>query len=135
VTIDSANDAPQGPLSELPITEGTTRAYGQLIYFFRRWVIEDRVLSLEEAVRKCTGLPAQRVRLMGRGLLRPGMRADIIIWDPMKIKNNATWENPRQYPEGIHKVIVNGAIVVDDNEHTGALKGEPLRLNGSENEG
>jgi len=127
VVIDSGNDSPRGPLSEEPVGELTTRAYGQYPYFFEKWVREDRALSLEEAVRKCTGLPAQRMRVMDRGLIRPGQRADIMIWDPREIRNNATWMNPRVYPSGISKVFVNGALVVEDNEHTGALKGEVLR--------
>lgn len=127
VVIDSGNDSPRGPLSEEPVGELTTRAYGQYPYFFEKWVREDRALSLEEAVRKCTGLPAQRMRVMNRGLIRPGQRADIMIWDPQEIRNNATWMNPRVYPSGISKVFVNGALAVEDNEHTGALKGEVLR--------
>ena len=127
VAIDSGNDSPLGPLSEEPVGELTTRAYGQYPYFFEKWVREDRVLSLEEAVRKCTGLPAQRMRVMDRGLIRPGQRADIMIWDPKTIRNNATWMNPRVYPSGISKVFVNGVLAVEDNEHTGALKGEVLR--------
>jgi len=127
VVIDSGNDSPRGPLSEEPVGELTTRAYGQYPYFFEKWVREDRALSLEEAVRKCTGLPAQRMRVMDRGLIRPGQRADIMIWDPQEIRNNATWMNPRVYPSGISKVFVNGALAVEDNEHTGELKGEVLR--------
>ncbi|MCK4318783.1 amidohydrolase family protein, partial [Candidatus Bathyarchaeota archaeon] len=127
VVIDSGNDSPRGPLSEEPVGELTTRAYGQYPYFFEKWVREDRALSLEEAVRKCTGLPAQRMRVMNRGLIRPGQRADIMIWDPREIRNNATWMNPRVYPSGISKVFVNGALAVEDNEHTGELKGEVLR--------
>lgn len=127
VVIDSGNDSPRGPLSEEPVGELTTRAYGQYPYFFEKWVREDRALSLEEAVRKCTGLPAQRMRVMDRGLIRPGQRADIMIWDPQEIRNNVTWMNPRVYPSGISKVFVNGALAVEDNEHTGALKGEVLR--------
>lgn len=127
VVIDSGNDSPRGPLSEEPVGELTTRAYGQYPYFFEKWVREDRALSLEEAVRKCTGLPAQRMRVMDRGLIRPGQRADIMIWDPREIRNNATWMTPRVYPSGISKVFVNGALAVEDNEHTGALKGEVLR--------
>jgi len=129
VAIDATNDAPYGPLSKLPITETTTRAYGQFPYLFEKWVREDRLLTLEDAVRKCTGLPAQRVRIMDRGLLRPWMRADIVIFDPKKIKNKATWAEPRQYPEGISKVFVNGSVVVDENSHSGSLKGKVLRLN------
>ena len=127
VVIDSGNASPRGPLSEEPVGELTTRAYGQYPYFFPKWVREDRALSLEEAVRKCTGLPAQRMRVMDRGLIRPGQRADIMIWDPQEIRNNVTWMNPRVYPSGISKVFVNGALAVEDNEHTGALKGEVLR--------
>jgi N-acyl-D-amino-acid deacylase len=129
VTADTSNDAPYGPLSEEPVNEATTRAYGHFPYFFEKWVREDRLLTLEDAVRKCTGLPAQRVRIMDRGLLRPGMFADIVIFDPKTIKNKATWERPRRYPEGIRNVIVNGEVVVEDNDHTGALNGKVLRLN------
>ncbi len=127
VAIDAGNDSPRGPLSEEPVGEATTRAYGQYPYFFEKWVREDRALSLEEAVRKCTGLPAQRMRVMDRGLVRPGQRADIMIWDPKTIKNNATWMDPRVYPSGISEVFVNGVLAVEDNEHTGALKGMVLR--------
>jgi len=80
-------------------------------------------------VRKCTGLPAQRMRLMDRGLLRPGMYADVVIFDPKTIKNKATWEEPRKYPEGIKNVLVNGKVVVEENRHTGTLNGKVLRLN------
>ncbi len=109
--------------------EATTRAYGQLPYFFEKWVREAKALTIEEAVRKCTGLPAQRVRLMDRGLLRPGMFADVVVFDPETIRDTSTWENPRSYPEGIDKVIVNGSLVIDRNSHTGALKGKALRMN------
>jgi N-acyl-D-amino-acid deacylase len=129
VTIDATNDAPYGSLSKEPVTEIISRAYGQFPYFIEKWVLEDRLLTLEDAIWKCTGLPAQRVRIMDRGLLRPGMYADIMIFDPKKIKNKSTWEKPRQYPEGISKVIVNGSIVVEDNSHSGSLKGKILRLN------
>jgi len=129
VAIDSSNDSPSPPLGDEPVGEVTTRAYGQLPYFFEKWVREDRAISIEEAVRKCTGLPAQRMRLMDRGLLRPGMYADLVVFDPETIRNTATWETPRSYPEGIDKVIVNGSVVVDRNSHTGALKGKALRMN------
>jgi N-acyl-D-aspartate/D-glutamate deacylase len=129
IAIDSGNDSPSPPLGDKPVGEVTTRAYGQLPYFFEKWVREAKALTIEEAVRKCTGLPAQRVRLMHRGLLRPGMYADIVVFDPKTIRNTATWENPRSYPEGIDKVIVNGSLVIDRNSHTGALKGKALRMN------
>ena len=117
-----------GPLSEEPIGEVTTRAYGQFPYLFEKWVREDKLLSLEDAVRKCTGLPAQRIGVMDRGIIRPGMWADLLIWDPDEIKNNATFMTPRVYPSGIHQVYVNGVLVVENNEHTGELPGKILKL-------
>ena len=129
VAIDSSNDSPSPPLGDEPVGEVTTRAYGQLPYFFEKYVREAKSLTIEEAVRKCTGFPAQRMRIMDRGLLRPGMHADIVVFDPETIRNTATWENPRSYPEGIDKVVVNGSIVVNRNSHTGALKGKALRMN------
>jgi N-acyl-D-amino-acid deacylase len=128
VTIDSSNNSLEGPLSELPIGEETTRAFGQYPYFFHRWVADKQVLGLEEAVRKCTGLPAQRMRLMDRGLIRPGMWADIMIWSLKDIRNNSTWEKPRAYPSGISKVFVNGELVIDDNKHSGVLAGKVIRF-------
>ncbi len=68
---------------------------------------------------------------MERGLLRPGMYADMVVFDIRTIKNKATWAEPRQYPEGIDKVLVNGSMVVDRIQHTGALEGKVLRLNRS----
>jgi N-acyl-D-amino-acid deacylase len=129
VAIDSGNDSPNPPLGDKPVGEVTTRAYGQLPYFFEKWVRESRAFTIEEAVRKCTGLPAQRVRIMDRGLLRPGMYADVVLFDPDTIRDTSTWENPRSYPEGIDKVIVNGSLVIDRNAHTGALDGKALRMN------
>ena len=108
--------------------EGTTRAYGQFPYFFQKWVREDGLLELEDAVRKCTGLPAQRRGFMDRRLIRPGMWADPVIWNPDEIRNNATFMAPRVYPSGIHRVYVNGVLVVEENEHTGALPGKTLRF-------
>ncbi|MCW4049703.1 MAG: amidohydrolase family protein [Candidatus Bathyarchaeota archaeon] len=128
VAIDATNDSPTGSLSTEPVGETTTRAYGQFPYFFQKWVREERLLELEDAVRKCTGLPAQRMGLMDRGLIRPEMWADIIIWDPDEIRNNATFMTPRVYPNGIHRVYVNGVLVVEDNKHTGVLPGKTLRF-------
>jgi N-acyl-D-aspartate/D-glutamate deacylase len=127
IAIDSSNNSLEGPLSDLPVGEETTRAFGQFPYFFNKWVAEKHALGLEEVVRKCTGLPAQRMRLMDRGLIRPGMWADIMVWSLDKIRDNSTWQKPRAYPSGISKVLVNGAVVVDENKHSGALGGKVLR--------
>jgi N-acyl-D-amino-acid deacylase len=129
VAIDSTSNSLEGPLSEKPVGEDTSRAFGQFPYFFEEWVAKRHALSLEDAVRKCTGLPAQRMQLMDRGLLRVGMWADVMVWDLDEIRDNSTWEKPRRYPSGISKVFVNGVLTVDENKHTGALSGRVLRLN------
>jgi N-acyl-D-amino-acid deacylase len=85
------------------------------------------ILTWEEAVRKMTSLPAQRLGFADRGLLRPGLAADVTCIDPEAVRDTATYEDPRRLPEGIPFVIVNGVVVVDDGRHTGALAGRALR--------
>ena len=82
---------------------------------------------MEEAVRKMTALPAQRLGLQDRGILRDGMKADVVVFDPDKVQANATFESPKQYPDGIAYVLVNGKLVIDNGVHTGALPGRALR--------
>jgi N-acyl-D-amino-acid deacylase len=101
--------------------------YGAYPWVFRRLVREEKVLTLEEAVRKMTSLPAQRFGLWDRGLIREGLRADMVIFNPDSIADRGTWENPRQYPVGIEYVLVNGKVVLDRGEHTGVLAGQFLR--------
>ena len=103
------------------------RFYGTYPRILGRYVREEGVLTLEEAVRKMTSLPAQRLGLMDRGLLRPGMWADIVIFDPDRVIDKATYQNPHQYPEGIEYVLVNGKIVVEKREHKGIPAGKILR--------
>jgi N-acyl-D-amino-acid deacylase len=102
------------------------RYYGTFPRVLGVYVREQKVLSLPDAVRKMTSLPAQIAGLTDRGLLRPGMAADITIFDPEKVADRATFENPSQYPIGIPYVIVNGVVVVDAGKHTGALPGHVL---------
>ena len=90
------------------------------------YVREQGVLPLEEAVRKMTSLPAQRMGLLDRGLVRPGMWADLVVFDPDRVIDRATFSDPHQFPEGIGDVIVNGVVVIRDGEHTGALPGRGL---------
>jgi len=85
------------------------------------------VLTLEEAVRRMTSMPASRMGLQDRGLLREGMKADITVFDPENVKDLSTFETPHVYSEGINAVIVNGAITVYNGEHTGALNGKILK--------
>ena len=102
------------------------RFYGTFPRVLGAYVREQKVLSLPDAVRKMTSLPAQIVGLTDRGLLRPGMAADITIFDPEKVMDAATFEEPSQYPAGIPYVIVNGVLVIDEGKHSGALPGRVL---------
>ena len=86
-----------------------------------------RILTLEEAVRKMTSAPAQRLGLRDRGLVREGMWADLVLFDPETIADRATYASPYQYPQGIDRVLVNGQVVVEKGEHSGKLAGRVLR--------
>jgi N-acyl-D-aspartate/D-glutamate deacylase len=102
------------------------RSYGTFPRVLGRFVRDRGVLPLEEAVRKMTTAPAARLGLTDRGLLRAGFAADICVFDPQTVIDRADWENTEVYPEGIETVIVNGQIVIQDGEHTGALPGRVL---------
>jgi N-acyl-D-amino-acid deacylase len=103
------------------------RTYGSFPRILGQFVRDEQLLSLEEAVRKMTSAPAARLGLTDRGLLRDGYTADLVVFDPARVRSNATYENPRQYPDGIEYVAVNGQLVVDGGVHTGALPGRALR--------
>jgi N-acyl-D-amino-acid deacylase len=102
------------------------RGYGSNARVLGRYVRERRVISLEEAVRKMTSLPAQRFRLSDRGLVRPGMWADLVVFDPATVADVATYEKPHAASTGFRFVLVNGAVVVEDGRHTGARPGVVL---------
>jgi dihydroorotase/N-acyl-D-amino-acid deacylase len=102
------------------------RSYGTFARVLRVYVREKRALSLEDAIRKMTSLPAQRLGLNDRGLVRPGMKADIVIFDPERVRDRATFADPHQYAEGVSFVIVNGSIVLDDGKMTEARPGHVL---------
>ena len=106
---------------------GRIRGWGTFPRYFAVYVRELGILSWEQAVRKMTSLPAQRLGFPDRGLLRPGMAGDVTCIDPETIRDTATYEHPRRQPEGIPYVLVNGVVVVDDGRHTGALAGRALR--------
>ena len=103
------------------------RTYGSFPRILGEFVREDRLTSLEEAVRKMTSAPAARLGLVDRGLLRDGLKADIVVFDPVTVRSLATYDDPRRFPLGIPHVVVNGQLVVHDGEHTGALPGRALR--------
>jgi len=93
-----------------------------------RYVREQGVLSLEQAVAKMTALPARRLKLADRGVLAVGARADVVAFDAARVADVATYEDPHRYPAGIPYVFVNGRIVIDGGDHTGARPGEVLTL-------
>ena len=104
------------------------RTYGSFPRILGQFVRDEQLLSLEEAVRKMTGAPAARLGLLDRGLLRDGFAADLVVLDPARVRSNATYDQPRQFPDGIEYVAVNGELVVDAGVHTGAVPGRALRL-------
>ncbi len=121
---DSQGTAPDGLLGR---EHPHPRAYGTFPRILRKYVREERKLSLEEAIRKFSALPAQKMRLADRGVLKNGMWADIVIFDPATIRDRATFENPNQLSEGMQFVLVNGIPVIEDGKQTQALPGKVLR--------
>ena len=102
------------------------RAYGTFPRVLSKYVRDDRVLTLTDAVRRMTGAAAAQMGITDRGLIRPGMLADVVVFNPATIRDNATYERPHQYPTGIEYVIVNGVQVLDPKGLTGARPGRPV---------
>jgi N-acyl-D-amino-acid deacylase len=103
------------------------RTYGSFPRILGQFVRDEALLSLEEAVRRMTSAAAARLGLDDRGTLRDGALADIVVFDPATVRSNATYDEPRRFPDGIDHVIVNGEIVVDEGAHTGRTPGRALR--------
>jgi len=121
---DSQGTSPEGLLgTEHP----HPRAYGTFPRILRKYVREDKELTLADAIRKFTALPAQRMRLTDRGVLKRGMAADVVVFDPATITDKATFENPNQLSVGMEYVLVNGVPVIKAGKMTGALPGKVLR--------
>ena len=134
VSSDCATWADRGPLTDPPSYQPC--AFGEYPGILERYVRDEELLTMQEAIRKMTSFPAQRIGLLDRGLLRPGMKADIAIIDLDKVRDRATnlWPHeypfknyPHRYPDGIPFVIVNGIVAVDKGKQTKALAGEVLR--------
>jgi len=100
------------------------RGYGTHARVLGRYVREKKLLRLEEAIRKMTSLPAQRFRFTDRGILRPGMWADIVVFDEQTVADRATYEKPHAYSAGFEYVLVNGRIVIERGRHTGERPGQ-----------
>jgi N-acyl-D-amino-acid deacylase len=125
---DSSGTSPEGPLGkEFP----HPRAYGTFPRVLRKYVREEQRMRLEEAIRKFTSLPASRLRLADRGVIKAGMWADIVVFDPETITDRATFSAPNQLSVGMQWVLVNGVPVVGDGAATGALPGHVLRGGGA----
>ena len=122
---DSSAAAPYGVLGK---GKPHPRTYGTFPRVLGEYVRRKKLLTLENAIRKMTSFPAQKLRLKNRGLLRKGMWADITVFNPEKIIDKATYASPHQYPAGIKYVIVNGKIVIANGKHTRELPGKALRL-------
>ena len=115
--------APYGILSE---NVPHPRNYGAFPRFLKVYVREKKLLALPQAIKKMTSMPAERMGLEKRGMIKKGNYADLVVFDPSKIEDKATYIQPKQYPEGIDYVIVNGQVVVEKGTHTGALPGKTL---------
>jgi len=121
---DSEGTSPEGILGQ---AHPHPRAYGTFPRILSKYVREDKALSLEDAIRKFSALPAQRMRLTDRGVLKAGMWADVVIFDPATVHDRATFDNPNQLSEGMEYVLVNGVPVIDQGKMTGNLPGKVLR--------
>jgi len=108
------------------------RSYGTFPRKIGRYALEDKIVSLEQALRSATGLPADVLGLTDRGYLRPGAFADVVVFDPATFRDLATFEKPHQYSTGVRHLFVNGRAAVSDGKPTDALAGRTLRHPGSE---
>ena len=125
---DAASMAPEGVFLK---SSTHPRAYGNFARWLGKYVREEKLVPLPEAIRRLTGLPATNLGLEGRGFLKPGMFADVVVFDPATIADRATYEKPHQYAVGVRHVLVNGVAVLKDGEHTGALPGRALKGRGA----
>jgi dihydroorotase/N-acyl-D-amino-acid deacylase len=121
---DSQGTAPDGLLGQ---EHPHPRAYGTFPRILRKYVREEQKLKLEDAIRKFSALPAERMRLADRGVLKAGMWADVVIFDPATITDRATFENPNQLSVGMEYVLVNGVPVIDGGKPTNALPGKVIK--------
>ena len=121
---DSQGTAPDGLLGQ---EHPHPRAYGTFPRILRKYVREEHLLTLEDAIRKFTGLPAQRMKLPDRGLIKQGMWADVVVFDPETVRDLATFDNPNQLSQGMIHVLVNGVAVIANGKMTDALPGKVVR--------
>ncbi|HSY93467.1 MAG TPA: D-aminoacylase [Candidatus Binatus sp.] len=121
---DSEGTSPDGILGQ---AHPHPRAYGTFPRILAKYVRDEKALTLEDAIRKFSALPAQRMHLTDRGVLKAGMWADVVVFDPASVHDRATFDNPNQLSEGMDYVLINGVPVIDGGKMTGALPGKVLR--------
>ncbi|MEW6365011.1 MAG: D-aminoacylase [Acidobacteriota bacterium] len=124
VGTDGTALAPYGPLGQ---SKPHPRHYGTFPRVLGKYVREEKIVPLETMIRKMTSAAAEKFHFEKRGLVEPGCFADLVVFDPEKVIDRATWVDPHQYPSGIEYVLVNGQVVVERGEHTGRLPGRILR--------
>ncbi len=126
--VSICSDAASIP-NEAPFTSDPThpRTYGSFARLLGKYVREESVMTLQEAVRRLTALPASNLKLKKRGSLQAGNYADVVIFDPAKVKDNATFDQPHHYADGMVHVFVNGVQVLDTGNHTGLTPGRCIR--------
>jgi N-acyl-D-amino-acid deacylase len=120
---DEASQAPEGVFLK---SNPHPRAYGNFARVLGKYVRDEKVIALPEAIRRLSALPATNLGLDHRGFLKEGMFADVVVFDPATIADHATFEKPQQYATGVKHVFVNGVQVIKDGEHTGAKPGRAL---------
>jgi N-acyl-D-amino-acid deacylase len=120
---DEASQAPEGVFLK---SNPHPRAYGNFARVLGKYVRDEKVIVLPEAIRRLSALPATNLGLDHRGFLKEGMFADVVVFDPATIADHATFEKPQQYATGVKHVFVNGVQVIKDGEHTGAKPGRAL---------
>jgi N-acyl-D-amino-acid deacylase len=121
---DAESEAPEGVFLK---SNPHPRAYGNFARLLGKYVREENVISLQEAIRRLTSLPASNIKIKRRGSLAPGFKADVVIFDPNEIRDHATFEKPHQYATGVRDVFVNGIQVLSGGEHTGNFPGRVVR--------
>ncbi len=124
IASDSTSICPRGYIGK---GKPHPRGYGNAVQFLGTYVRDKGLMPLEQGVRKLTSFPAQKIGLKDRGLIKEGYAADLAVFDPKKIANNATYQDPHKYPTGVHFVVVNGVIVVENGKHMGTYPGKILR--------
>ncbi|HVV32498.1 MAG TPA: amidohydrolase family protein, partial [Vitreimonas sp.] len=121
---DEGSYAPEGVFLR---SQPHPRAYGNVARLFAKYVRDEHVISVAEAIHRLSGLPAHQLHLHGRGEIKVGYAADVVVFDPATVQDHATYDHPQQYATGVSDVLVNGVPVIRGGEHTGARPGEVVR--------